>query len=73
MMRKSKFVYDGQEDGYRCPQGQLLVYATTDRKTPPKNDGICQQPVRSRVSGIVFSLEVASLSPPGFIHRKRAA
>ncbi|MEI2302543.1 transposase, partial [Ensifer sp. MJa1] len=31
MMRKSKFFYDGQEDGYRCPEGQLLSYATTDR------------------------------------------
>jgi transposase len=31
MMRKSKFKYDAQADGYRCPQGQLLPYATTDR------------------------------------------
>jgi transposase len=31
MMRKSKFKYDAQADGYRCPQGQLLTYATTDR------------------------------------------
>ncbi len=31
MMRKSKFVYDGAVDGYRCPEGQLLTYATTDR------------------------------------------
>lgn len=31
MMRKSKFVYDEIADGYRCPQGQLLAYATTDR------------------------------------------
>ncbi len=31
MMRKSKFVYDGPGDGYRCPEGQLLPYATTDR------------------------------------------
>jgi hypothetical protein len=31
MMRKSKFVYEKEIDGYRCPQGQLLGYATTDR------------------------------------------
>lgn len=31
MMRKSKFVHDHAADGYRCPQGQLLAYATTDR------------------------------------------
>ena len=31
MMRKSKFVHDSEQDGYRCPQGQLLTYATTDR------------------------------------------
>jgi transposase len=31
MMRKSKFVYEREADAYRCPQGQLLAYATTDR------------------------------------------
>lgn len=31
MMRKSKFVFEVEADGYRCPQGQLLTYATTDR------------------------------------------
>jgi len=31
MMRKSKFVFDADADGYRCPEGQLLTYATTDR------------------------------------------
>ncbi|MCK7614988.1 IS1182 family transposase [Roseibium sediminicola] len=31
MMRKSAFTYEGQVDGYRCPEGQLLTYATTDR------------------------------------------
>lgn len=31
MMRKTRFVFDRQADGYRCPQGQLLNYATTDR------------------------------------------
>ncbi|MGO4486779.1 transposase, partial [Rhizobium sp. 2TAF27] len=31
MMRKSKFGYEPETDGYRCPEGQLLAYATTDR------------------------------------------
>jgi transposase len=31
MMRKSAFTYEPELDGYRCPQGQLLAYATTDR------------------------------------------
>ncbi len=31
MMRKSKFVYEPETDSYRCPQGQALAYATTDR------------------------------------------
>lgn len=31
MMRKSAFAYESEVDGYRCPQGQLLRYATTDR------------------------------------------
>ncbi len=31
MMRKSTFVYEPDADGYRCPEGQLLSYATTDR------------------------------------------
>lgn len=31
MMRKSAFSYDPERDGYRCPQGQLLAYTTTDR------------------------------------------
>jgi hypothetical protein len=31
MMRKSDFAYEPELDGYRCPQGQLLGYATTDR------------------------------------------
>ena len=31
MMRKSNFAYEAQTDGYRCPEGQLLPYATTDR------------------------------------------
>ena len=31
MMRKSKFVFEAGTDGYRCPEGQVLTYATTDR------------------------------------------
>ncbi|WP_076519724.1 IS1182 family transposase, partial [Thalassospira xiamenensis] len=28
---KRKYVYDPERDAYRCPEGQLLSYATTDR------------------------------------------
>jgi transposase len=31
MIAKKAFTYEAAEDGYRCPQGQLLRYATTDR------------------------------------------
>ena len=31
MMRKQEFQYDHFLDGYRCPQGRILRYATTDR------------------------------------------
>jgi transposase len=31
MLAPSAFVFDAEADGYRCPQGQLLAYATTDR------------------------------------------
>ncbi len=31
MMRKSTFVFEPETDGYRCPEGQLLTYSTTDR------------------------------------------
>jgi transposase len=31
MMGPKSFTYDPKADGYRCPQGQLLPYATTDR------------------------------------------
>ncbi len=31
MMRKSRFQWEPQSDGYRCPEGQLLGYSTTDR------------------------------------------
>ena len=30
-MRKRDFAYDRQLDGYRCPNGQVLRYATTNR------------------------------------------
>lgn len=31
MMRKREFVHEAEADVYRCPQGQALTYATTDR------------------------------------------
>ena len=31
MMASKAFSYEAKRDGYRCPQGQLLAYATTDR------------------------------------------
>ncbi len=31
MMAKKVFVYEPQSDAYRCPEGSLLAYATTDR------------------------------------------
>ncbi|WIM10251.1 IS1182 family transposase [Enhydrobacter sp.] len=31
MMPNKAFHYEAEVDGYRCPQGQLLTYATTDR------------------------------------------
>jgi hypothetical protein len=31
MMSNKSFAYEAEADGYRCPQGQLLAYATTDR------------------------------------------
>lgn len=31
MLAPSSFAFEEQADGYRCPQGQLLAYATTDR------------------------------------------
>ncbi|TCS98244.1 IS1182 family transposase [Aquabacter spiritensis] len=31
MMRPSRFAYEAGTDTYRCPQGQSLTYATTDR------------------------------------------
>ena len=31
MIRRSAFIYEPQEDVYRCPEGQALTYATTER------------------------------------------
>jgi hypothetical protein len=31
MLPKKTFLYDAEADGYRCPEGQLLTYGTTDR------------------------------------------
>ena len=31
LMRKARFLYERDQDVYRCPQGQALSYATTDR------------------------------------------
>jgi len=31
MMPRSRFAFEAAADGYRCPNGQLLAYATTDR------------------------------------------
>jgi transposase len=31
MMAPSSFIHEPAADGYRCPQGQVLAYATTDR------------------------------------------
>ncbi|MBO0343588.1 transposase, partial [Roseibium sp. CAU 1637] len=45
MMRKSAFAYEEQADGYRCPQGQRLTYATTDRngyKHYRSDPAVCQ-------------------------------
>lgn len=45
MMRKSRFAYEPEQDGYRCPAGQLLPYATTDRngyKHYRSDPDICQ-------------------------------
>ncbi|WP_259780683.1 IS1182 family transposase [Aestuariispira ectoiniformans] len=47
MLRKRDYQYDRQLDGYRCPQGQFLNYATTDRngyrhyKSDPKVCATC--------------------------------
>lgn len=31
-LRKREFDYDRRQDGYRCPNGQMLAYATTNRE-----------------------------------------
>jgi hypothetical protein len=46
MMRRSKFVYEPETDGCRCPEGQLLAYATTDRngyKQYTSDPAICRE------------------------------
>jgi transposase len=45
MMGPKAFDYDGGVDGYRCPQGQVLPYATTDRngyRHYKSDPGICR-------------------------------
>jgi DDE family transposase/transposase-like protein DUF772 len=45
MMPHKVFHYEAQADGYRCPQGQLLVYATTERsghRQYKSNPAICK-------------------------------
>ena len=42
---KREYVYDHQEDGYRCPNGQLLTYRTTNRegyREYRSNPKVCQ-------------------------------
>ena len=55
MMRKSKFKYDAEADVYRCPQGQALTYATTDRSGYWRylsDPALCQQcPLLSSCTG----------------------
>jgi transposase len=44
-LRKRDFAYDRQLDGYRCPNGQLLRYATTNRdgyREYKSNPAICR-------------------------------
>jgi len=45
MMANKVFHYEAEADGYRCPQGQLLAYATTDRtgyRHYKSNPAICR-------------------------------
>ena len=45
MMASKLFAYAAERDGYRCPQGQLLAYATTDRsgyRHYKSNPAICR-------------------------------
>jgi transposase len=46
MMRKSRFHWEPDQDSYRCPEGQLLPYATTDRhgyRHYKSDPAICRQ------------------------------
>lgn len=46
-LRKREFVYEAEQDGYRCPNGQLLTYRTTNRegyreyRSDPNECGTC--------------------------------
>jgi len=46
-LRKRDFHYDAKRDGYRCPNGQLLTYRTTNRegyreyRSDPKHCRVC--------------------------------
>ena len=50
MMAKKAFVFEPAVDGYRCPEGRLLAYATTDRngyrhyKSNPRKCRTCPLP-----------------------------
>ncbi len=52
LLRKSAFVYDKENDCYRCPQGELLQYSTTNRvgyREYKSNPSTCKDcPLRSR-------------------------
>lgn len=46
MMRRSRFRWEEEQDGYRCPEDQLLPYATTDRhgyRHYKSDPAICRQ------------------------------
>ena len=45
MMASKLFADEPERDGYRCPQGQLLAYASTDRsgyRHYKSNPAICR-------------------------------
>ena len=59
---KRQFVYDAQADAYRCPQGQVLGYSTTNRQgyREYKSDpALCRQcPLRGRCTTSVNATKV---------------
>lgn len=76
MMASRQFHYEAAGDGYRCPQGQLLAYTTTDRtgyrhyKSDPTVRQACPLPAlctsnrsATRLRHISI-LPKASISPP---------